>query len=95
MTRKLTRILVMSVLACFGLALLAGAARAATVQNQNSSVGGAATSGASTASNTAIVNAGPSAVATTGTAQAAQIGSNTVSVSQNVVAKFGDAVVGL
>jgi len=94
MTRKLARVLVISALACFGLALLAGAARAATVQNQNSSTGGVATSGASTATNTAVVNVGPSASSTTGTAQAAQIGDNSVSVSQKAVAKSGDAVVG-
>jgi len=94
MTRKLARLLVISALACFGLALLAGAARAATVQNQNSSSGGVAASGASTATNTAVINVGPAAASTTGTAMASQIGDNSVSVSQNAVAKSGDAVVG-
>lgn len=94
MLRKLTRLLVISALACFGLALLAGAARAATVQNQNSSSGGVAVSGNSGATNTAVVNVGPAATSGTGTASASQIGSNSVAVSQNSVAKSGDAVVG-
>lgn len=92
--RSMARLLVVSALACFSFALLVGTARAATVQNQNSSSGGVAISGDARVTNTAVVNVGPSANSSGGPAQASQIGSNSVSVSQNGVAKSGDAVVG-
>lgn len=91
---RIGRLLIVSALACFGLALLVSTAQAATVvQNQNSSNGGFATSGSATATNTASVGVGPSASGF-GTAQASQIGSNSVAISQSAVAKSGDAVVG-
>jgi len=90
--RKLAKILVISAIACFGLALLAGTARAATVQNQNSGDGGTARSGNATATNSAHVQVGPNASSVGGDAMASQIGSNSVSVSQSSVARTGDAV---
>jgi hypothetical protein len=92
--RSMARLLVVSALACFSFALLVGTARATTVQNQNSSSGGSAISGNARVTNTAVVNVGPSANSSGGPAQASQIGSNSVSVSQHGVAKSGDAVVG-
>lgn len=93
--KRFARLLVVSALACFGLALLVGSARAATtVQNQNSSSGGSAFSGNATATNTASLGVGPVASSDTGPAQASQIGNNNVSISQSSVAKSGDAVVG-
>lgn len=92
--KRLARLLVVSALACFGLALLVGTARAATVQNQNSSSGGFAASGSARVTNTASVRVGPSATSVTGPAQASQIGSNYVAVNQTGVARSGDAVVG-
>ena len=62
-----------------------------TVQNQNSSTGAVATSGDVTVVNSATVNAGPSA---SGGGQAAQIGDNTVRVTQETVAASGSAVAG-
>jgi hypothetical protein len=91
--RKLAKIIVIAALACFGLALLAGASRGATVQNQNSSDDGFARSGDSTATNSADLRVGPSASSIADNAQASQIGSNSVSVSQASVARTGDAVV--
>jgi hypothetical protein len=91
--RKMAKLLVIAALACFGLALLAGASRGSTVQNQNSSEDGIAVSGDSTATNTSRLGVGPSATSGGDNAQASQIGSNSVSVSQSAVAKTGDAVV--
>jgi len=91
--RKLAKFLVIAALACFGLALLAGASRGATVQNQNTGDGGFARSGESTATNSADLRVGPTATSIADDAQASQIGSNSVSVSQAAVARTGDAVV--
>lgn len=91
--RKMAKLFVIAALACFGLALLAGASRGSTVQNQNSSDDGFAESGNSTATNSARLGVGPAAFSVNDNAQASQIGSNSASVSQLAVAKTGDAVV--
>jgi hypothetical protein len=91
--RKMAKLFVIAAIACFGLALLAGASRGSTVQNQNSSEDGFARSGNSAATNSARLGVGPSATSFSDNAQASQIGSNSVSVSQSALAKTGDAVV--
>lgn len=66
----------------------------ATIQNQNSSSGSTAISGNATASNTAVVNAGPTSSSTAGAAQSAQQGDNAVRVLQDADAQSGDSVAG-
>jgi hypothetical protein len=66
-----------------------------TVQNQNSAVNPSAFSGEADVENEAEdFFAGPVATTDTGTAQASQLGSNDLDVSQDAIAETGDAVAG-
>jgi hypothetical protein len=65
------------------------------VQNQNSSENSTAQSGDASASNTAVVNSGPSANSSgVGDANAQQIGDNDTHVEQRSSSRSGDAVAG-
>lgn len=101
--RTLARWLVVSALACFGLATVVGFARAdeatgsakdgSTVQGSNASDSSTAQTGSTSASNSSGFATGPSATGASG-ANASQTGQNSATVTQSGNAQTGDPVAG-